>query len=65
ENAIWVVMTVVVVFEFTAGATLSKGLNRCFASLVAGVAGIWCRLPCTTCREKWRTNLNKCLCFRL
>lgn len=40
ENAIWAVMTVVVVFEFTVGATLSKGLNRSCATLLAGLLGV-------------------------
>ncbi|PKI46895.1 hypothetical protein CRG98_032706 [Punica granatum] len=36
ENSIWAVMTVVVVLEFTAGATLCKGLNRGLGTLLAG-----------------------------
>ncbi|KAK8596071.1 hypothetical protein V6N13_000729 [Hibiscus sabdariffa] len=39
DSAIWAVMTVVLVLEFSVGGTLGKGLNRILATLVAAAMG--------------------------
>ncbi|XWS66557.1 hypothetical protein CRYUN_Cryun05aG0209900 [Craigia yunnanensis] len=39
-SGMWAVLTIVVVFEFTVGGTLYKGLNRGFATFLAGALGI-------------------------
>ncbi|KAF5932631.1 hypothetical protein HYC85_028802 [Camellia sinensis] len=39
-SAMWAVLTIVVVFDFSVGATLGRGVNRGFATLLASTLGV-------------------------
>ncbi|CAN6248551.1 unnamed protein product [Urochloa humidicola] len=52
DSTVWAVITVVVVMEFTVGGTLSRGLNRAFATLVAGFLAVGAHLVAQLCGEK-------------
>ncbi|WVZ85582.1 hypothetical protein U9M48_032494, partial [Paspalum notatum var. saurae] len=52
SSTIWAVITVVLVMEFTVGATLRKGLNRLLGTLVAGFLAVGAHLVAQLCGEK-------------
>ncbi|XP_052192058.1 aluminum-activated malate transporter 10 [Diospyros lotus] len=52
-NAMWAVMTVVVVFEYTVGATLCKCINRATGTLLAGSLGIGVHWVATQSGERF------------
>ncbi|KAG0450846.1 hypothetical protein HPP92_026741 [Vanilla planifolia] len=53
-STMWAVLTVVVVMDYTAGATLSKGLNRAFATLLAGAVGVGAHRLAALAGEEWK-----------
>ncbi|XP_073278392.1 aluminum-activated malate transporter 8-like [Primulina huaijiensis] len=52
QAGMWAILTVVLVFEFTVGGTLSKSLNRGCATLLAGALGIGAEYLANLCGDK-------------
>ncbi|CAI9760884.1 unnamed protein product [Fraxinus pennsylvanica] len=65
QAGMWAILTVVVVFEYTVGGTISKCLNRGFATLLAGALGIGAEYLATLCGEKGEPVLLGILVFIL
>ncbi|KAL6650635.1 hypothetical protein ACP70R_009560 [Stipagrostis hirtigluma subsp. patula] len=51
DSTMWSVITVVFVMQFTVGGTLSKGLNRAVATLVAAFLAVGAHLAASLCGE--------------
>ncbi|KAL1541228.1 aluminum-activated malate transporter 10-like [Salvia divinorum] len=52
-NAMWAVLTVVVAFEYTVGATICKCVNRTTATFIAGALGIGVHWVATRFGKAW------------
>ncbi|OVA07151.1 Aluminum-activated malate transporter [Macleaya cordata] len=65
DAAMWAVLTVVVVFEFSVGATLGKGINRGIATLLAGALGVGAHHLANLAGEKGEPILLGILVFIL
>ncbi|GAB4861566.1 hypothetical protein Ancab_036759 [Ancistrocladus abbreviatus] len=52
-SAMWAIMTVVVVFEYTVGATLCKSINRAIATAIAGYLGVGVHWIASRCGENF------------
>ncbi|KAI3723308.1 hypothetical protein L2E82_34794 [Cichorium intybus] len=65
DAGIWAILTVVVVFEYTAGATLSKGMNRGLATLLAGALGLGAEYFASLFGNKAEPIVLGCIVFLL
>ncbi|KAK4418492.1 Aluminum-activated malate transporter 10 [Sesamum alatum] len=64
-NAMWAVMTVVVVSEYTVGATLSKSVNRAIGTFLAGALGVGVHWVATQSGEKLEPVILQAAVFLL
>ncbi|XP_026425342.1 aluminum-activated malate transporter 10-like isoform X2 [Papaver somniferum] len=65
SNAMWAVLTVVVVFEYTVGATLAKGLNRVAGTFLAGALAIGVHWVAAHCGETFEAAILRTSVFLL
>ncbi|XVF47000.1 hypothetical protein PTKIN_Ptkin03bG0074000 [Pterospermum kingtungense] len=65
SSSMWAVLTVIVVIEFSVGATLGKGLNRGLATFLAGALGLGAHHLATLPGEKFQPILLGLFVFLL
>ncbi|XP_057780237.1 aluminum-activated malate transporter 8-like isoform X2 [Salvia miltiorrhiza] len=65
EAGMWAILTVVVVFEFTVGGTIAKGLNRGAATLLAAGLGVGAEYLGNACGDKGEPIILGTLVFIL
>ncbi|CAJ2628318.1 unnamed protein product [Trifolium pratense] len=53
KNAMWAVMTVIVVFEYTAGATIYKSINRICGTTLAGLLALGVQWVASRAGAEW------------
>ncbi|CAI8603194.1 unnamed protein product [Vicia faba] len=53
RNAMWAVMTVIVVFEYTAGATIYKSINRICGTTLAGLLAFGVHWVASRAGDQW------------
>ncbi|CAJ1956214.1 unnamed protein product [Sphenostylis stenocarpa] len=63
DNIMWAVLTVVLVLEFSVGATLGKGLNRVLATGFAGALGVAIRKIASFSGEKGKVVMTSVSVF--
>ncbi|KAF6136204.1 hypothetical protein GIB67_001613 [Kingdonia uniflora] len=64
-NAMWAVLTVVVVFEFSVGATLYKSFNRATGTFLAGTAALGVHWVASQCGENFEPIILRTSIFLL